>query len=61
MASDRYLIYQMNPADHIMAAEAYAAAADRSEAEDGWRQWNATLALAHAQIALAQMTGSQRA
>jgi hypothetical protein len=63
MASDQYARYQMIPAEHIKAAENYAeyAASDRFEATDEWRLTQATLALAHTQIALAQMTGSQRA
>jgi hypothetical protein len=56
-------MYQMAPVDHIKAAEVFAhnAATDRPAEDEAWRQRMATLALAHATIALAQMTGSQRA
>jgi hypothetical protein len=54
--------YESKPYEHLQKAEGYAKVADTSKfpIEDSWRQWNATLSLAHATIALAQMIGSQR-
>lgn len=49
------MAYAMEPHAHITAAEKYADAADtdRFQADTDWRQLQATLALAHAQIASA--------
>jgi hypothetical protein len=58
-----YAEYKASPAEHIKLAEKYAGWADddRVSADTPWRQMNATLAVAHAQIAQAQMMGRQRA
>ena len=57
-----YSQYLMSPAAHIKEAEKYADTADtdRYDADEPFRLRMAVLAVAHANIARAQMQGAQR-